>query len=80
MTRHEAQIFAAGQSDGARVAAGVARLAAAQLMEDARWWNRWRRRLLASALIAYAEEMEQRGEAAPTRPWGAEQQLTGAPA
>lgn len=46
------------QNAGSRVAAGVARLAAAQLLDDARWWNRWRRRLLARALLTYAAEME----------------------
>lgn len=59
MTQHEASIFTAGQNAGSRVAAGVARLAAGQLLDDSHWWNRWRCRLLAGGLIAYAEEMEE---------------------
>lgn len=58
MALHDATSFEAGRSCGARVAACVARLAAIELMEDARWWNRWRRRLMAGALVAHAAEME----------------------
>jgi hypothetical protein len=63
MTHQEASIFAAGQSAGAHVAACVARLAAIELLEGSRWWNRWRCRLLAGALIACAEEMESTADA-----------------
>lgn len=50
--------FLAGQNAGARTSACVARLAALELMNGARWWNRWRRRLMARALVACAEELE----------------------
>jgi hypothetical protein len=50
--------FRAGQETGARTSACVARLAAIGLMQESRWWNRWRRRLMARALVACAEEME----------------------
>lgn len=50
--------FLAGQDAGARTSACVARLAALELMDGARWWNRWRRRLMARALVACAEELE----------------------
>lgn len=50
--------FLAGQDAGARTSACVARLAAFDLMGGARWWNRWRRRLMARALVACAEELE----------------------
>lgn len=71
MTHHEVAIFAAGQDAGARVTAGVARLAAHQLLDDARWWNRWRRRLLAGALTALADEVEESADgdgSGPHRP------------
>jgi hypothetical protein len=55
---YDAASFAAGRHYGTRVAACVARLAAIELMADARWWNHWRRRLMARALVAHAEEME----------------------
>jgi hypothetical protein len=58
MTPYDAASFSAGQDTGARVAACVARLAALQLMDASRWWNRRRHRLMARALIAHAEEME----------------------
>jgi hypothetical protein len=58
MTVYESASFSAGQDCGTRVAASVARLAALELIDDARWWNRWRRRLMARALVACAEEME----------------------
>ncbi len=50
--------FVAGQDAGARTSACVARLAAVELLDGARWWNRWRRRLMARALVACAEELE----------------------
>ncbi len=58
MDPYDATSFSAGRSCGARVAACVARLAAIELMAEARWWNRRRRRLMAGALVAHAEEME----------------------
>jgi len=50
--------FTAGQECGARTAAVVARFAAFELIGCSRWWNRWKHRLMARALVAYAEEME----------------------
>jgi hypothetical protein len=50
--------FLAGQDAGARTSACVVRLAALELMDGARWWNRRRRRLMARALVACAEELE----------------------
>lgn len=58
MTPYDSASFTAGQETGARVSACVARLAALELIEDARWWNRWRRRLMARALVTCAEELE----------------------
>ena len=58
MTVYDSASFSAGQDCGTRVAACVARLAALELTDHARWWNRWRRRLMARALIACAEELE----------------------
>jgi Tfp pilus assembly protein PilV len=58
MTAYDSTSFSAGQDTGTRVAACVARLAALELIDDSRWWNRWRRRLMARALVACAEEME----------------------
>jgi hypothetical protein len=34
------------------------RLAALELIDDSRWWNRWRHRLMARALVTCAEELE----------------------
>ncbi len=64
MTPFDAASFSAGQETGTRVAACIARLAALQLMDESRWWNRRRHRLMARVLIAHAEEME--GEADET--------------
>lgn len=58
MTPYDRESFSAGQQAGARVAAVIARLAAVDLMRESRWWNRWRHRLMARALVAHAEEME----------------------
>jgi hypothetical protein len=55
--------FAAGQDCGTRVAACLARLSALELVDGARWWNRRGRRLIASALVAYAEELESGADA-----------------
>ncbi|HTP51384.1 MAG TPA: hypothetical protein VMK42_11845 [Anaeromyxobacteraceae bacterium] len=58
MTSYDRSSFSAGQQSGARTAACVARLAALELVGGSRWWNRWRHRLMARALVACAEEME----------------------
>lgn len=54
----EGRTFAQGVECGTRVAACVARASALELLARARWWNRWRYRLMASALVACAEELE----------------------
>jgi hypothetical protein len=59
---HDGASFSAGWDCGTRVAAVVARAAALELVEHARWWNRWRRRLMARALVACAEELERMAE------------------
>jgi hypothetical protein len=58
MTAYDRRSFAAGQDSGTRIAACVARLAALELMDESHWWNRRRHRLMASALVACAEELE----------------------
>jgi len=58
VTRQDTSSFSQGQRCGARTAACVARLAALELVDGSRWWNRWRHRLMARALVACAEEME----------------------
>jgi hypothetical protein len=63
-TAYDAASFAAGQDTGTRVAACVARYAALELVESARWWDRWRCRLMASALVACAEDLEQAADEA----------------
>jgi hypothetical protein len=50
--------FAAGRHSGMRFAAQVARLAARELIDRARWWNRRKYRVMARALVACAEELE----------------------
>jgi hypothetical protein len=55
---YDSASFAAGKDAGARVSACLARLTALQLVADSRWWNRWRRRLMARALVTCAEELE----------------------
>lgn len=55
---YDSASFSAGQDAGARVAACVARLAALELTAQSRWWNRWKHRQMAMALVACAEEME----------------------
>jgi hypothetical protein len=57
-TAYDSTSFSAGQDCGQRVAACVARLAALELVDDSRWSNRWRHRLMARALVACAEELE----------------------
>jgi hypothetical protein len=59
MTLHDGASFEAGQDAGAHVAACIARLTAIQLVEDAHWWNRRRRRLMARALITYAADIDE---------------------
>jgi hypothetical protein len=58
MTAYDSASFYAGQDSGTRVAACVARLAALELTDHSRWWNRRRHRLMAGALVACAEELE----------------------
>ncbi len=58
MTAYDSISFSAGQDCGARLAACVARLAALELIDHSRWWNRRRHRLMARTLVACAEEME----------------------
>jgi hypothetical protein len=58
MTIYDSSSFAAGQDAGTRVAACLARIAALELVDGSRWWNRWKRRLMAGALVACAEELE----------------------
>jgi hypothetical protein len=62
MTAYDSPSFAAGQDAGTRVAACMARLAAIELVDHARWWNRWRCRLMARALVACAEDLESAAE------------------
>jgi hypothetical protein len=63
VTSYDSASFTAGQDAGARVSACVARLAALQLVEDSRWWNRWRHRLMAKALVSCADELEDTADA-----------------
>lgn len=68
MAQYDTASFAAGQNCGTRIASCIARLAAIELMQDARWWNRWRRGAMSSALIAHAEELENDADAEPAAP------------
>lgn len=75
MTANDSVSFSAGQECGVRTAACMVRLAALELVDGSRWWNRHRHRLLAGALVACAEEMELTAEegasgAAPGPPRG----------
>ncbi len=63
MTAYESTSFSAGQDSGTRIAACVARLAALELEDGSRWWNRRRHRLMASALVACADELETTADA-----------------
>lgn len=58
MDPYDSASFSAGQNVGTRIASCIARLAASELLNNAHWWNRWRRGAMASALIAYASELE----------------------
>jgi hypothetical protein len=69
MTGYDSTSFSAGQDCGTRIAACVVRLAAHELVDDARWWNRRRRQLMARALVACADELEETADGAlPARP------------
>jgi hypothetical protein len=63
MTSYDAASFAAGQDTGTRVSACVAREAALQLVDASHWWNRRRHRLMASALLTCALELEEAADA-----------------
>ncbi len=58
MVPYDAASFAAGQNCGTRIASCIVRLAASELMQDSRWWNRRRRGAMTSALFTYSEELE----------------------
>jgi hypothetical protein len=58
VTSYDSISFTAGKDAGARISACVARFAALELVEESHWWNRWRHRLMAKALVACAEELE----------------------
>ena len=58
VTSYDSASFTAGQETGERISACVARLAACELVEGSRWWNRRRRGLMARALVTCAEELE----------------------
>lgn len=75
MTAYESTSFSAGQDCGTRTAACVARLAALELVNGSHWWNRWKRRLMATALVACAEELESTADADRTRDEGASGQV-----
>jgi hypothetical protein len=71
-TTYDPASFSAGRDCGTRVAACLVRLTALELTARARWWNRWRFRVMAAALVACAEELEreadeERGEAPERR-------------
>ncbi|HET9555144.1 MAG TPA: hypothetical protein VFP50_19420 [Anaeromyxobacteraceae bacterium] len=63
MTTRDEVSFAAGQDMGTRLSACMARLAAFRLLEGARWWNHWRLRPMARALLACADELEDGADA-----------------
>ena len=67
MVPYDTASFAAGQNCGTRIASCIARLAAAELMQDARWWNRRRRGDMASALLAFSADLENDSEPAGQR-------------
>ncbi len=61
--QYDSTSFAAGQDCGTRVAAWIARLSALDLIDGSRWWNRRGHRLMAGALVAYAEDLESAADA-----------------
>lgn len=65
MVPYDTESFAAGQNCGTRIASCIARLAASELMQDARWWNRRRRGAMASALLTYSEDLENDADSEP---------------
>ena len=67
MVSYDTASFAAGQNCGTRIASCIARLAASELMQDARWWNRRRRGAMASALFSYSEDLENDADSEPAR-------------
>lgn len=67
MVPYDTASFAAGQNCGTRIASCIARLAAAELMQDARWWNRRRRGDMASALLTFSADLENDSEPAGQR-------------
>jgi hypothetical protein len=69
---YDAASFAAGQNCGTRIASCIARLAASELMQDARWWNRRRRGAMASALFTYSEDLENDADWGPAQASAAE--------
>ncbi len=69
MAAYDSTSFSAGKDCGTRLAACIARLAALELIDGSRWWNRRRHRLMARALVACAEDMECSADGcAPSRP------------
>ncbi len=65
MVPYDTASFAAGQNCGTRIASFIARLAASELMQDARWWNRRRRGAMASALLTYSKDLENDADSEP---------------
>ncbi len=65
MVPYDTASFAAGQNCGTRIASCIARLAASELMQDARWWNRRRRGAMASALLTYSKDLENDADSEP---------------
>jgi len=68
VAHYDAASFAAGENTGTRIASCMARMAARDLMENARWWNRRRRGAMSSALIACAEELDRDADAQGSTP------------
>jgi hypothetical protein len=69
MNAYDSTSFTAGQECGARTAAVIARFAALELVGCSRWWSRWKRRLMARALVACAEEIELAADGDGLRPF-----------
>jgi len=60
---HDIASFAAGKDAGTRIASFIARLGAGELMDGAHWWNHRRRGAMATALRAYADDLERDADA-----------------